>query len=100
MVRTVTDRRFRVIRGQSRLPREEREGWPADLPWSMVERWREQVELNHDQTLERLHERGGLSPVELWLAAHGYGIRMADLRRINESDAGEWLAQVVVGESP
>lgn len=89
------DTEFRVIRNQSRLPRAERERWPASLPWAVVERWRAQIELNHGPTLERLHERGGLAPRELWLAAHGLGI--ADLRRVTESEAGDWLIGIAAG---
>lgn len=84
-----SERQFRVLRGQSRLPQAVRDTWPATLPWSLVERWREQAELNHSQTLERLNERGGLCPQELWAAAHGKGLRAA--LAITESDAGEWL---------
>lgn len=86
------ERRFRVLRGQSRVPRTERDTWPASLPWVMVEPWRRQAELNHSQTLERINERGGLAPEELWCAAHGYGLRR--IREITESEAGRWLARV------
>lgn len=38
---------------------------PRFLPWSVVlPHWR-QAQDNHMQTLERLHERGGLSPCEI-----------------------------------
>ena len=86
------ERRFRVLRGQSRLPQAERDLWPESLPWALVEPWREQAERNHGQTLERLHDRGGLAPEELWIAAHGLGLR--GLKQITESDAGKWLIEV------
>lgn len=35
------------------------------IPWKMIEPHREQAKRNHDQTLERLAERGGLDPAEL-----------------------------------
>lgn len=35
------------------------------IPWEMVEPHARQAEINHYQTLERLAERGGLSPSEL-----------------------------------
>lgn len=89
------ERRFRVLRGQSRVPQAERDRWPADLPWSLVEPWRAQAERNHSQTLEVLHGRGGLAPEELWLAAHGFGLRR--LGDITESAAGEWLIAVAAG---
>lgn len=87
------ERRFRVIRDQSRVPRAERDLWPASLAWSVVEPWRAQAEENHHQTLEVLNERGGLAPEELWLAAHG--LRLRELRRITKSAAGEWLRLLV-----
>lgn len=34
------------------------------IPWSVIEPHREQAKHNHDQTLERLAERGGLSAGE------------------------------------
>lgn len=88
----MTTSRFRVLRGQSRLPRAEREAWPASLPWSLVEQWREQAERNHGQTLERLHERGGLAPEELWVAARGLDLRR--IRDVTESEAGRWLIHI------
>ncbi len=89
----MSERRFRVLRGQSRVPAAERESWPESLPWSTVEPWRAQAEQNHSQTLEVLNERGGLAPKELWAAAHGLGIR--DFHKTTESAAGEWLRGVV-----
>lgn len=83
------ERRFSVLRGQSRVPAAERATWPESLPWAVVEQWREQAEWNHNQTLEVLHSRGGLAPEELWLAAHGFGLRR--VHDITESEAGQWL---------
>lgn len=86
------ERRFRVLRDQSRLGRSERDAWPAELPWSIVEPWREQAERNHSQTLEHLNQRGGLTPEELWLAAHGHGLFRV---RIPEGEVGRWLMGLV-----
>lgn len=58
----------------------------------MVEPWRDQAERNHSQTLERLNERGGLAPEEMWLAAHGLGLR--HIGDITEGDAGVWLKSI------
>lgn len=79
---------FRVITGQSRVPRAERETWPREVPWTLVEPWRQQIESNHGQTLERLNERGGLAPDEMWLAAHGHGLFKV---KIDEREAAAWL---------
>lgn len=40
-------------------------GAPSSVPWDLVEIGREQAQKNHYQTLERLAERGGLSPCEM-----------------------------------
>lgn len=39
---------------------------PNSIPWGLIEPHREQAKANHGQSLERLNERGGLSPVELY----------------------------------
>lgn len=91
--KTVSARRFRVIVGQSDLPREVCARWPRSVPWSFVEKFREQAEYNHDQTLERLNERGGLGPDEMWCAA--YGQPLSKFRQTlpvpSEEACGEWL---------
>ena len=46
------------------------QGGPA-IPWSMLEPHVEQIKYNHDQTLECLAERGGLSPYEAVCAIEG-----------------------------
>ena len=40
-------------------------GCPQAVPWSVVAPFQERAQLNHDQTLERLAERGGLGVSEL-----------------------------------
>lgn len=34
------------------------------IPWSLIEPHGEQAKINHQQSLERLNQRGGLSPME------------------------------------
>jgi hypothetical protein len=68
--------------------REDRErliaiGCPVDVPWEFAERGRAQAQRNHGQTLERLAERNGLSPMELMWAIEGRGLRWP----LNDSDA-------------
>lgn len=41
-----------------------RERQPREIPWEMIAPHAAQAQENHDQTLERLNERGGLSPCE------------------------------------
>ncbi len=87
------ERRFRVIVDQSRLSQVVRDRWPRSVPWSFVEKFREQAERNHDQTLEVLHRRGGLAPDEMWLAAHGQGLSKykQTVPVPDEEACGEWL---------
>ena len=65
----MTSRRFPII-----VPCDRRgleiAGCPRSVPWSLVEPHRAQAEANHSQTLERLAERGGLSPSELHAIMH------------------------------
>jgi len=97
-------RRFPVITGQSRLPQSARTLWPRSVPWSFAERFRAQAEENHSQTLERLAERGGLAPEEMWLAAHGQPLskfrQTADAP--TETECGEWLIAEMrrIGDTP
>ena len=48
---------------------------PKKLPHEFMEPLRKRLESNHGQTLERLNERGGLSPAELYLGINDLGIR-------------------------
>lgn len=43
---------------------------PRELPMEFVNQYREQIEKNHDQTVERLAERGGLHPTEFCCAMY------------------------------
>lgn len=88
-------RRFRVIVDQSRLTQEARARWPRSVPWSFAETFREQAEYNHSQTLERLNERGGLAPDEMWLAAHGQPLSRfrQNVEPPGEEACGEWLIE-------
>lgn len=62
---------------------------PRSVPWSFVEKFRQQALVNHDQTLERLAERGGLSPEEMYLAAHGR--KLFPYCAVDEQTAIDWL---------
>lgn len=64
---------------------------PKSTPWTFVETFRAQAERNHGQTLEELARRGGLSPVEMWLAAHGRTLRESAI--VTEETADAWLRE-------
>lgn len=74
------ERRFPVL-AHKRHPRDAFGDYAGtSIPWALVEPWRRQAMRNHGQTLERLAERGGLHPIEMYNCAHGidYGYRPAD----------------------
>lgn len=76
------ERRFPVLRGTQRERDElERLGCPRSVPWAFVAPHEQQAKLNHSQTLERLAQRGGLSPSELVAVVRGEGYRVVMARR-------------------
>jgi hypothetical protein len=72
----MTAREFPILRDR----REERLYPDArrSVPWAWVAPHEEQARRNHGQSLDELARRGGLSPLELWMAVHGV-------------DLGRWL---------
>ena len=81
-----TGRRFPILRGQYRSrfhPADKRhrtleqQGVPASVQWSFVAPHEAQCKRNHGQTIERLSQRGGLSPAEMWAVVTGK--RMCDI---------------------
>lgn len=78
---------FPVLNQQNCRP-SERKSMPRSVPWSFVETFRAQAEANHGQTLERLAQRGGLAPEEMWLAAHGHRLFRV---KVDEQVAIDWL---------
>jgi hypothetical protein len=63
---TPEKRRFPVLANWSEMAELKRLGCPRDVPWEFVAEHREQCLHNHDQTPERLAERGGLGPAEMF----------------------------------
>jgi len=81
---------FPVLRRSAAVSTVEMRSWPSSIPWELADKWRARIERNHNTTLEDLAKRGGLTPVELWLAAHDLEIgRFAD---VTERAAAAWLA--------
>lgn len=93
------ERRFPVL-AYGRGP-----GAIASVPWSLVEPHRDWARLNHGQTLERLAERGGLCPVELWMVIHGHAwcapspSLTPSGAHITAAEAEAWL-RTVAGDAP
>jgi hypothetical protein len=67
-----------------------------ELPWDFVKFYRQQIEHNHGQTVERLAERGGLALQEVAAAVSGHDLlvvfNMDDIEAIViiESALGDW----------
>jgi hypothetical protein len=78
----VSARRFPVLRSHLRGLE-----CPASVPWALVEPHAARARLNHDQSLERLAERGGLSPAELWCVVNDRHWRESP----SEPEAVAWL---------
>lgn len=71
-------RMFRVHWGQ--ISRAEKDAWthlgcPRSVPWEFIAPHERQAINNHSQTLQRLDERGGLSPAEMMCVIEGRGLR-------------------------
>lgn len=65
------------------------QGGPS-IPWAMIAPHEAQAKTNHDQSLERLAERGGLSPGEAVAVLDG--LRWREARVISEADGRARLA--------
>lgn len=65
------------------------------VAWSFVAPHEAQARINHRQSLERLAQRGGLDPAELWAVVHS--VRFEDAPVLEA--AREWLAGVVAAEA-
>lgn len=79
-------RRFPVL-----FPPEHKRGWaealvPESVPWDIVAPHERQAGLNHRQTLDRLAERGGLDPRELYAVMHDEPWQPLDM-----NDCVAWL---------
>lgn len=79
---------FPISHDYSTVPVSVKITWPSRVPWAFVERWRAAIEDNHNRTLEQLACSNGLTPRELWLAAHNRG---PDELAVTDHVAGRWL---------
>jgi hypothetical protein len=61
------------------------------VPWSLVVPYEGQAFTNHDQSLERLAQRGGLGVGELWCVVHGKRWREASSKAVAEAWLRGWL---------
>lgn len=75
-------------------PRLEALGVPREIPWEIVAPHEAQAKRNHDQTLERLAERGGLGVAELLAVLTGQ--RYRDIKATDLEAAPELVALLAV----
>lgn len=66
---------------------------PRRVPWKLVEPLRDSCMRFHDQTLEQLASRGGLSAEELYFHVHDgvRGVAWRERHKVSEDEAIEWL---------
>lgn len=81
-------KRFRVLVNPS--DRRRYPHWPQFVPWRLVEPHRDRALKNHDQTLERLNERGGLDPLELYAV-----IQNLDWNQVKNLDANQCMLSIM-----
>ncbi len=74
-------------------------GFPVSVPWFEVEKGRAQIQQNHGQTLERLAQRGGLDPLELYYGVSGRSLDIVAMRRERTETVLAWVLNLC-GENP
>lgn len=85
---------YQIIFGQTEefyAARREKKVYPYSFPLS-VESHEEQAQRNHGQSLDRLAQRGGLSPLELWCVFHDK--KWNEKGDMTEAKAIEWLGTI------
>lgn len=78
--------------------RREYPDWPDGIPWAMIREHARQAIANHGQSLERLAERGGLSPLEMMCVLLGkelgyYGLLTHDAVEFIIRAVAEWTKE-------
>jgi hypothetical protein len=66
--------------------------YPSEFPWKLIEAHNAQAQSNHSQTLERLAQRGGLSPLEIWCVVNDK--KWHNKGDMTEAKAIEWLRSI------
>jgi hypothetical protein len=69
-------------------------GCPRAIPWDLIAPFEAQALINHDQSLQRLAERGGLSPDEMLAVMEN-----RKFKRMSLEDAVEGLKGKLAGFS-
>lgn len=67
---------------------------PDFVPWDLVAPHEKQAKENHSQTLERLNERGGLSPKELYAVVNDKSLSQWD-NLPSEKECIDWIIEIM-----
>lgn len=85
-------RLFPVMKIGNRARKELEKDCPGEIPFSIIEKHRTFIKKVHSQTLERLSERGGLGPEELYYDLQELRMPFAgDSKMISLEKAIKWL---------
>lgn len=73
---------------------------PASIPWSLVAPHEAYAQKYHSQSLERLAQRGGLAPEELWHVILHKDWDGSSKYNVSEEEALEWLQKLLQEAQP
>lgn len=73
---------------------------PLAVPWALIEPYEAQARRNHSQSLKRLAERGGLSPLELYDVVVGGVNWFSEPVKPSRAEAVAWLKEWVNSAGP
>lgn len=68
---------------------------PSSIPWDAIEPYEGHAQANHQQTLQRLSERGGLSPIEAYMVMTGRRWKGETFTKEYEIEACAFLDKLV-----
>lgn len=71
---------------------------PRSIPWDLIAPHEEQAQINHSQSLQRLAERGGLSPLEMYCVMNH--LRFRDGKHFGEDNAIKYILELVDPKKP
>lgn len=86
---------FQILLSQQRAGDKCHPETPNFVPWDLIKDHQYQAKANHgDQSLEELHSRGGLDPLEFYAVYYNITVEAA-LKKKNRSSASLWLIELV-----
>lgn len=95
----MSEQRFPILRSYEE--RRKRPDYPRSVPWSLIAAHERQAQLNHcGQTLERLAQRGGLSPWEMVAVVTDKRLQEMDNSAGSRERAGDRLLELLAEYGP